>query len=259
MESEEGFGLLVPVIVLGILWVRRKELMALEFRTWSPAMLCIASGSALHVLGYVVQQPRISVVGFFTGLYGLGGVTWGRSWMKAVFFPFFLFVFCVPLGSLAVPITFRLRLLVCQLVEFISHYILSIDLLREGSVLKDPSGRYQYEVAAACSGIKSQIATLGVAVILAFFSLKSWWRRVLLIASAFPLAVLGNLLRMLAIVIAAEIGGQEYGNVVHEGGPAGLLSLLPYLPAFVGLLLLEGWLRKPGPSRLPKPLEASAT
>ena len=43
---------------------------------------------------------------------------------------------------------------------------------------------------------------------------------------------------MLTIIIAAEIWGQEAGNYVHEGGPAGIISLLPYVAAFVGLILL---------------------
>jgi hypothetical protein len=53
---------------------------------------------------------------------------------------------------------------------------------------------------------------------------------------------------MLAIVIAAEVGGQEWGNYIHEGGPGGLLSLLPYVPAFIGLMLLERFLRGPEPA-----------
>ena len=67
-----------------------------------------------------------------------------------------------------------------------------------------------------------------------------------MIAAALPLAVLGNLMRMLTIIIAAEWKGQEFGNWVHEGGPFGIISLLPYIPAFLGLLLLEHFLRKPG-------------
>jgi len=72
--------------------------------------------------------------------------------------------------------------------------------------------------------------------------------KVVMIASAFPLAILGNLVRMLTIIIAAEIGGQQWGAYVHDGGPGGVLSLLPYIPAFVGLLGLEHYLR-PGEVR----------
>lgn len=52
-------------------------------------------------------------------------------------------------------------------------------------------------------------------------------------------AVLGNLARMLLIVLAAELGGQETGNFVHENT---ICSLIPYIPAIVGLLLIGRFL-----------------
>ena len=253
LEAEESYALLIPAVVLGLFWMKRKELLQLDLGSWWPGLLILSFGVFLHLLGYSVQQPRLSVVGFFTGIYGLMGMTWGPAWLRASFFPFFLFGFCVPIGSLAGPITFRLRLLVTQLVAFVCHYILAIDVNVQGNILIDPGSHYQYEIAAACSGIRSFIATFAFSVILAFVSFQGLWKRLILIAAAFPLAVLGNLLRMLTIVIAAEIGGQDWGNYVHEGGPLGIFSLVPYIPAFFGLLTLEQWLR---PRRSP-PAEGS--
>ncbi len=86
-------------------------------------------------------------------------------------------------------------------------------------------------------------------MIYAFVSFPKWWERLALIASAFPLAVLGNLIRMLTIIIAAEIGGQAAGNKIHDGGPGGIYSLIPYVPAFAGLLLLGHWLREREPKK----------
>lgn len=63
-----------------------------------------------------------------------------------------------------------------------------------------------------------------------------------LMALALPFAVLGNMLRLLAIIVAAEMGGQDWGNYVHEGGPFGIISLLPYVPGIVGLLWVGRWL-----------------
>ena len=108
--------------------------------------------------------------------------------------------------------------------------------------LIDPSGTYQYEVAAACSGIRSLIAIFLLATIYGFMTFRSPWKRLFLMALAFPFAVLGNLARMLLIIIAAEIGGQKWGNYVHESS---IFSLIPYLPAIIGLLvigrLMEKW------------------
>ena len=262
IQSEEGYAVLVPAVVAFLLWIRRRELVQLDLRSWWPGLIILVCGILLHLLGYAVQQPRISVVGFFVGLYGLTGLAWGPAWLRATFFPFFLFGFCVPIGSLAEPITFRLRLLVSQLVGFISHYLLAIDVNVQGNVLIDPTGRYQYEIAAACSGIRSLIATIAFSVVLGFTSFKPAWKRAVMIASSFPLAVLGNLVRMLFIIIAAEIGGQEWGSYVHEGGPGGVFSLLPYIPAFIGLLLLERYLRnfeKPNGLAQLKPVELKGT
>ncbi|HTL56896.1 MAG TPA: exosortase/archaeosortase family protein [Candidatus Limnocylindrales bacterium] len=252
LNSDEAYGLLIPFVVLALFWWKRRELLSLELRVWPPGLALVATGLGFHVLGYLVQQPRLSIIGMFTGVYGLIGLAWGPASLKASTFPFFLFVFCIPLGSLVEPITFRLRLLVSQLVVLISHFILAIDVERDGTILMDATRHYQYEVAAACSGIRSLLATFALAVILAFVSLRKPWKRLVMIASAVPLAVMGNLLRMLAIIIAAELGGQEWGNRVHEGGPFGIFSLLPYVPAFLGLLVLEYYLREPTPL-LPPP------
>jgi exosortase/archaeosortase family protein len=62
-----------------------------------------------------------------------------------------------------------------------------------------------------------------------------------MMALAMPFAIVGNLLRMLLIIIAAVMGGQEWGNYVHEST---LISLVPYLPAFLGLLFVGRWLEE---------------
>ncbi len=250
--SDDSHGKLIPFVVLGLFWWKRKQLLALSLRTWWPGLLLVALSLGLHVLGYMAQQPRISIVALFTGIYGLMGLAWGPQWLRESFFPFCLFAFCVPLGWSAVSVTFPLRLLVCRAVELISGYLLQIDIMREGTNLFNPIAHYQYDVAPACSGIRSLVATIAVAIIYAMLGFRSWWKRGLLIVSAVPLAVLGNILRMLFIIVAAEIWGQEGGSYVHEGGPFGILSLLPYLAAFGGLLLLGHWLReRPAPPPAP--------
>ena len=242
--TDDSHGKLIPFVVLALFWWKRKRLVGLSLRAWWPGLLLVGLALGLHVVGYMVQQPKLSIMALFAGIYGLMGLAWGREWLLESFFPFCLFAFCVPLGWSGVSVTFPLRLLVCRIVEVICHNILSIDILVQGTAIIDPTGRYQYEVAPACSGMRSLVATLAVAMIYAMVGFRTWWRRGILIVSALPLAVFGNVVRMLTIVVAAEIGGQEWGERIHEGGPLGLFSLLPYAAAFAGLLLLGHWLRE---------------
>jgi len=241
--ADDGHGDFIPFLVIGLLWWKRKELFAQTLTFWWPGLGLLILAMALHIMGYVLQQPRISIVALFTGIYGLTGLSWGPGWLRRSFFPFFLFVFMIPLGDQAKFITFPLRLLVCWLVEMFSHWILGIDVMRVGTALIDPSGTYQYDVAPACSGIRSLVAIFLLATIYGFIVFRSPGKRLLLMALAFPFAVLGNLLRMLCIIVAAELGGQSAGNYVHEST---LISLVPYVPAIVGLLWMGNWLEKRG-------------
>lgn len=250
-EAEEAHVLLVPLVVAGLFWWRRKGLIEAPLRLWAPAFALLVAAAVLHVFGYMVQQPKASELGFILGLYALMGLAWGPEFLRRAAFPFFLLIFCIPLGTVVLPITFRLRLLVCWLVEWVCNNLLMIDVRREGTALINTPHQYAYEVAAACSGIRSLITTLLLAVVVGFVDFKTWWRRGVMVASAFPLAVLGNLLRMLAIIIATELGGKEWGKYVHDGGPGGLLSLLPYVPPIFGLVWLGGRMREGSPPASP--------
>ena len=108
-NENDSHGPLIPLVVLALYWWKRDELVAVAKKTWWPALALVGAGLLMHIIGYLGQQTQISVVGFFVGLYGLTGVIWGGRFMVASFFPFCLFVFCLPMANVAVPLTFPLR------------------------------------------------------------------------------------------------------------------------------------------------------
>lgn len=251
-DWEEGHGLLIPVAVLVLLWWKRPQLLALNNHVWWPALLLLAGALGLHMLGYLVQQPRLSIMGLYCGIYALMGLAWGPAWMRASFFPMFLFLFCVPFATLGAPvttITFYMRMFVAKIVTAIGTSLMGMDIVRDGTQLFNSTHTYAYDVAAACSGLRSTVAILALSTIYGFVSFDKNWKRLLMMAAAFPLAMLGNTARMICILIAAEFDGQAAGNFVHENT---FFSLLPYVPAFLGLMALGYWLReRPAPNAQP--------
>ena len=243
-DNDDGHGILIPFVVLALFWWKRRELLAVPVRAWWPGLLMLAGCLLLHTVGYLIQQPRVSAVALFCGIYALMALAWGAAWLRAALFPFFLFGFAVPITGVGGPIastTFHLRLLVTQLVTAVCNTVLGIDVQREGTQLYNAAHTYSYEVAAACSGLRSVIAIFALCTIFGFVTFEKSWRRGLLMAAAIPLAVLGNMVRMLTIVIAAELGGQSSGDYVHGNW---FFSLLPYVPAILGILVLGHWLRE---------------
>jgi exosortase len=235
--EDRGPGMLAPLLVLALFWVKRKELVAVEMRSWPPAMIVLLAATLLHMLGYVVQQPKLSIIALFVGIYGIMGIAWGFRFMVASFFPYVLMSFMLPWNAMATVVTFPLRLLVTMIVEFISRNLLGLDVIRVGTGLFDAMQTYQYDVAPACSGLRSLTAMMFIAAGYGYWLFRTSWRWGVLLLAAIPLAVAGNVARLLCIVLAAELLGKEYGDWVHEST---LFSMLPYLPVISGLIWLSG-------------------
>ncbi len=240
--NDDAHGRIIPFLVIGLFWWKRKELLASSFSIWWPGLLFMVVGMLLHILGYLLQQPRLSIIALLFGIYGLMGLAWGREWLRKSFFPFFLFVFLIPLGAQAQFITVPLQLLVSKLVGVAAH-VLGIGVVQDGVQLIDPSGTYQYEVAAACSGMRSLIAIFLLTTCYGFVVFRTAKKRALMVVLAVPFAVLGNFLRLMFIIIAAEMGGQAWGNYIHESS---IFSLVPYLPAFIGVFWVGNWMERRG-------------
>lgn len=250
--ADDEHGRLIPFVVLGLFWWKRQELLAVSKRHWWPALALFCGALLLHVFGFLIQQAQVSVVAFFAGIYALMGLVWGPQWLRASFFPFVLFGFCVPMANLAGIITFPLRLVATKITAVMSQTVLGINVIHDGTRIFDSNGLYQYEVAAACSGIRSLTATLAIAMIYAFMMFKTPWKQLVMVASAFPLAVAANVIRLTTIIVAAEAFGQSAGNYVHHST---WLGLAPYLPAIGGILLLGHWIRDNKAPQPPPPDE----
>ncbi len=237
--SDDGHGNLVPLVVLVLFWWKRQELLALPKHVWCPALFGLAAALLLHLAGYIVQQPRLSTLAFFLGLYFLMGLAWGPGWLQASFFPFVLLVFCIPAGSLAESITFPMRRLSTYISAGIGQWILGIDVIRDGTRLFDARGTFQYDVAPACSGIRSLITLLALNTIYGFVSFRRAWKRVFIIALALPLALAGNVVRIVGVIVVSEAFGQATGTRFHDG--AGFVT---FALAIVCIFLLGGWLKE---------------
>ncbi len=255
-EASDEHGYLVPFAVLGLIWYEKKRFLSVKKEQCWPAITIVLVGILIHLIGYRIQQVRISLIGFFVGWYGITGMIWGRQWLRAVFFPYVLFIFCFPIGTLADRISVPLRIYSSTITGWIAN-ALGMDVVRQGTMLSNPVKGYDYEVAAACSGLRSLIATLGIAVVYGFLTFKTSWRRALMVFSAIPLAVAANVTRLLMIIFAGEIAGQKAGMYVHDSS---VLSMIPYFVAFVGMYFIARLFREdrgtPSPARIGKDSEA---
>jgi len=237
---DSSHGKLIIPLVLGLLWWKRKEVMASIKGIWWPALIPLTMSVLIHVAGFINQQTRISLIAFFLGLYSIVGLAWGWKTMKTVFFPFVMFAFCMPLGTFIDPLTAGLRIMSTIITAFITSDLLGVPVVRMGTQLIDASNHYNYDVAAACSGIRSLFGLLAITLVFAMVLYKTYWRRAVMIGFAIPLAVICNTLRLVTIVLAAQSFGHEAGTFVHEW-----FGFVTYAISIAAIMLLTKFMREP--------------
>ena len=241
---DDEHGLFIPYIVLALFWWKRNDFQNMKAQPWLPGLLLVAFALILHILGYLAQQTRISIASFYFGIYALIGVVWGFRALKASFFPMCLFAFALPLGTLAETITFPLRLLATNVTSTLANSVLGIEVVHRGTLIYDPSGAFQYEVAAACGGLRSLTAVMALCTIFGFMNFKLIRNRIILFLVGIPLAIVANMSRLLGLIIISEAFGREVGMKAHDST---WFSLVPYVPAIVGVVLIGHWLRERTP------------
>lgn len=175
---------------------------------------CLLAGLALHLLGYVLQQGRISIVGLLLFLWGVLALAGGRRWARAAAFPVAFLVFAIPLNVLDT-IGFFLRLGVIEVAWRLAHLV-GIDVIRNGTQLMSAHGGFQYDVAAACSGIRSLTALAALSLLLGYLNFRSWRLRLAIGLLCFPFAFVGNVVRIFSVIVMAEWRGQAAGLRTHD-------------------------------------------
>ncbi len=214
--SESQHGPLVLGVACWLAWrnLKQSETGESDLDSVSPALGAMLAGLAIHLLGYAVQQTRISIAALLVFAWGVARFGGGKRWGDAILFPLGLLVFAIPMGVLD-SVGFHLRLAVIATTELITGFV-GIDLVRNGTQLFSPDGSYQYDVAAACSGVRSLMAMLALSAIIGYIGPRSWGRRIGVFLLAFPLTFVGNVVRISAVVFAGEWFGQTAGEIVHD-------------------------------------------
>jgi EpsI family protein len=197
-------------------------------------------GLGLHLLGYAAQQTRISIVAMLVFIGGVLLFAGGKAWGRAAVFPLGFLLLAMPAGFLdALGVGFYLRLGVTESVYWLANTV-GIEVVRNGTQLFAPDGRYQYDVAAACSGIRSLMAIVALALLVGYLNFKHAWARGLVVVASLPAVFAGNVVRVALVVLVGEWRGHEAGERLHAW--TGFVVFVVVLGLLLGLVsLMKRW------------------
>jgi exosortase len=94
------------------------------------------------------------------------------------------------------------------------------------------------EVAEACSGIRSLISLLALSVIFAYISQRAAWKRIVLVLSTFPIAIIANAARVSGTGALAHYYGESVAQGFFHSFSGWILFVIAFICLFiVGTLL----------------------
>jgi exosortase len=265
-DENYSHGLLIPFIIGFILWSEREHLRraARHPTLWwgGAAIFCALLALWVGTAGAELYAQRLSLVLMLAGvmLY-----FWGFRLLRLALVPLALLLLAIPIPAIVFnKIAFPLQLFASRCAVWAMRAF-DIPVLRQGNVIElMPLGAKEtkkLEVVEACSGIRSLMTLVTLAVVFAYFTHQSeggtdgengegkggggwlsqlkrysFWRSLLIVLSAVPIAILTNAMR----VSGTGVLSRYYGTKVADGFFHSFSGWVIYIVAFL-LLFAVGW------------------
>jgi exosortase len=183
-------GIFVPLLAVFVLWQDRKRLQSIAPEPSWAGLPVLAVSLVMLILGVLGAELFFSRVSLLVMLAGLIILFQGWTFFRAVLFPWAVLFLMIPIPNIVLQqVTFPLQLLASKLATGLLELV-GVPVLRQGNVIVLAS--MPLDVAEACSGIRSLLTLVTLAIIYSYLTEKRNWARVLLACSAVPIAVVAN-------------------------------------------------------------------
>jgi exosortase len=210
-DADYSYGFFVPLFSAYILWHQRERWAKTEIKPNNLGFVVMLSAISLFLLGSLGAELFTSRFSLLVLLAGMILFLAGGPLLRAVFFPLGYLMWMIPIPAIIYnQITFPLQLIASR---FASAWLelARVPVLRDGNILT--MSNYSLEVVEACSGIRSLMTLMALAVAYGYLVSPQRWVRYLLAAFMLPIAIITNAVR----VMGAGLLAHRFGPAAAEG------------------------------------------
>lgn len=219
-----GHGFLVPPFSAFVVWSNRTRLALLQAEpSWAGLVVVIFSLVMLvgGVLGAELFLARASFVFLLAGLVVLFR---GWNYFRGLLFPWACLFLMIPIPAIVFnQVALPLQLLASKLAGY-TLALLGVPVLVDGNIIR--LSAMALEVAEACSGIRSLMSLVTLAVIYGYFIETRLLPRALLALAAIPVAVAANGLRVVGTGLVVQYGNAELAEGVFHSFSGWLIFVM---------------------------------
>jgi len=237
-------GYFIPFLAGLMIWLKRGEIFGVAIApslTWG--VVFVLAGITQLFMGYLANVNFLSATSLIPVLLGISLFFWGTSVTRRLLVPVLFLIFMIPLPAIIWnQLAFPLSLMASKLSADFIH-ILGMPILREGNILYLPNVTLQVE--EVCSGLRSLTTMFALSALVAYLSPLNRVFKLVVFLAAVPIAIAGNIVRLIATAILAR----HYGPVVAEGFIHDFSGWLIFVFGLIILLLLQMLLTRLDPEK----------
>lgn len=241
-------GFMVPLFSGFLVWQRRAKLATLSpDGSWIGLPVLLGGAGAL-LLGDLAAENFLMRSSLIVVLAGLVLFHGGRAIFRLLAFPLLFLFFMVPLpATLLYAIAAPLQNLAARNAAWALDG-LGVPVLLDGNIIH--LTRQSLGVAEACSGVRSLISVLSVAVGWAALTLAGFWSKAVFVAAVVPITIVANALRVVATGLIGQWFGVEYAQGFFHTFSSWVVFVVAFgcllgLHALLQLTLSRRWRRGP--------------
>lgn len=231
-----------PIIFLTGMWLLWNEREQLHLRgdAAHPALyLLLAPLLFLYVYARSVSMLGTETAALYLILIALGFIHWGAQVMRHLWFVILYASFLIaPPYSLIAELTQPLKIAISQLAVELLH-ALGMPIAASGVLIQ--VAQYELFVKQACAGLGSLVTLMALGLFYVNLARPSRKAHVmLLLLSIIPIALLANLLRVIALILVTYFFGDAVAqSFLHDAG-----GLATFALSMLGLVGLDNVLQR---------------
>lgn len=197
----------MPLFSAFVIWQDRDRFLRLIPSPSWYGLAVIALALCILIIGRMGAELFLARSSLLFLLAGIVLLLFGWNYLRAEFFPWAFLFLMIPIPVIIFnQITFPLQLLASKVAAGALPWF-GVPILREGNIIHLPS--MALEVAEACSGIRSLMSLVTLAIIYGYLMEKQLWVRWLLALASVPIAVLANSVRIIGTGLLVQYWDAE--------------------------------------------------
>ena len=217
-DSFYSHGWLIPFASGWLAWQRRALLRALPSRASFWGLAVLLPSLFIHLAATWWHLGFVSGFAMVGTIWGLVWTCWGRQTLRVFRFPLLFLLFMVPLpGVLLIAISFKMKLMAAALATH-ALTLVGIPAQQAGSTIHVPG--LSVIVDDTCSGLRSLISLIALSTLWTSLMPTSAkrWQKLAVVAASIPIALAGNMVRILILVLLSAIYGPQIAeSFIHYG------------------------------------------